>query len=162
MRKSALKRSAQMRQEGALPWDIVNRRNRKIETTPGASFAEFKIRIWENFIALTEGRGNIEHAQYVAQSINVACDLAQLRRLGRKWRPELLSAFEAHKTMCERSAESGGDIYADAEKELVRVAVDVHIEQLDNCTAIELKNSVDRLLARKSSGHFVEVRRAAA
>ncbi len=147
---------------GVMPWDIVNQRNRKLESTPGASFAGFKVQIWEHFLALERGDGCRQQAEYVSQTISVACDLAQQRRLGRDWRPELLHAYEAHKSMCERCVAGGQFAYSSEEAKKVRVAIEVHVEQLDSCTAIDLKRSVDRLISQKKSGHFVTVGAATA
>lgn len=148
--------------KGVMPWDIVNQRNRKLESTPDTSFAGFKIQIWEHFLALGRGGGTRQKAEYVSQTISVACDLAQQKRLGRDWRNELLLAYDAHKAMCERCVNTGVFIYSTEEAETVRVAIDVHLQQLDSCTAIDLKRSVDRLISQKSSGHFVTVGAATA
>ncbi len=145
-----------------MPWDIVNQRNRKLESTPDTSFAGFKIQIWEHFLALEQGGGCRQQAEYVSQTISVACDLAQQKRLGRDWRPELLQAYDAHKAMCERCLSEGVFAYSSEEAKTVRVAIEVHVEQLDSCTAIDLKRSVDRLISQKKSGHFVTVGAATA
>ncbi|MBB6578987.1 hypothetical protein HNP33_003092 [Comamonas odontotermitis] len=144
-----------------MPWDIVNQRNSKLKSSSAASFPAFKVQIWENFVALEKGHGTRQHAEYVAQTIDVACDLAQQKRLGRDWRPELLRAYEAHKAMCLRLPDCGELKYTSEELEAVRVAMDIHMQQLDGCTAIDLKRSVDRLISRKKSGHFVKVEAAA-
>lgn len=115
----------------------------KVGTLPKAGVG-LKIK---NHVALDEiihGRGNRNHIDDMIACFNVAEALYRVSpKLGLDYAPEIKAAQDAIFALGRRFLDTGRAVFTGPEMNAVRLAMDIHDEQLDAATVREMEQAID-------------------
>lgn len=107
---------------------------------------ELKLANLAAFDALALGHGLGEHSHTMREAFHMALCLARMhKRLGVDWIPEIAQAREAADTMHARGEATGRFLFTGPELQAVRVGIEVHIQQLEECTVQEMEKAIHRV-----------------
>jgi hypothetical protein len=91
-----------------------------------------------------KGEGTKEHVDVLIHAVNMAEALIRIRDdLGADWATEIKAAQDAIYTMGRRGVEKGRFAFTGPEMTAVRVVMDVHDAQLDDCTVKEMERALE-------------------
>lgn len=108
-------------------------------------------------IVMGEGTGLYSHT--LREAFELAVQMPKVRAsLGRDWLPELSAALKATNAMHDRGERTGRYLFTGPEMQAVKAGMEIHIQQIDECTVDEMVLSVK--LAAKAKAE--ELRKAAA
>ena len=97
-----------------------------------------KIKNYEAFDEILKGKANLGHIDELVRAFNMAEALPRVRPdLGLDWIKEIKEAQTAIKTMVKRGHPEGKYLFTGPEMNIVRLALDLHHEQLNKCTVQE-------------------------
>jgi hypothetical protein len=103
--------------------------------------------ITKNHAALDEilfGRGTMEHADILIHAFNQAEAIAKLfPEKGSDWLPEIKEAQDAVYEMGRRGVNGKSYLFTGPEIQAVKLAMQVHDQQLEETTVKELEQSID-------------------
>jgi hypothetical protein len=115
---------------------------KKVGTLPTAGVA-LKLKNHAALDSLLLGQGTRAHIDVMIAAVNVCEALVRVRDgLGRDWATEIKAAQDAIFTMGKRGVEKGSFVFTGPEMTAVRVVVDLHDAQLDDCTVREMEQAL--------------------
>lgn len=123
-----------------MSWIIAGMK--KVGTLPTAGVA-LKLKNHAALDSLLLGQGTRAHIDVMIAAVNVCEALVRVRDgLGRDWATEIKAAQDAIFTMGKRGVEKGSFVFTGPEMTAVRVVVDLHDAQLDDCTVREMEQAL--------------------
>jgi hypothetical protein len=124
----------------AVNWVLAGMR--KVGTLPTAGVG-LKLKNHEALDSIMKGEGTKEHVDVLIHAVNMAEALIRIRDdLGADWATEIKAAQDAIYTMGKRGVEKGRFAFTGPEMTAVRVVMDVHDAQLDDCSVKEMEQAL--------------------
>jgi hypothetical protein len=115
---------------------------KKVGSLPTAGVA-LKLKNHEALDSILKGQGTREHVDVIINAVNMAEAMVRIRDdLGADWATEIREAQDAIYTMGRRGIEKGRFAFTGPEMNAVKLVMDVHDAQLDDCTVKELETSL--------------------
>ena len=111
--------------------------------------------------AILKGKGTQEDVDTLMMVLNISEALA-LFRLGNDWLEEIKSAQDAVYNMAKRGLTGKNFIFTGPEMQIVKQIMELHDEQLNNCTVKLLEEAMNYVHARLRNGHAKAVFKEAA
>jgi hypothetical protein len=125
----------------AVNWVLAGMR--KVGTLPTAGVG-LKLKNHEALDSIMKGEGTKEHVDVLIHAVNMAEALIRIRDdLGADWKTEIRAAQDAIYTIGRRGVEKGRFAFTGPEMTAVRVVMDVHDAQLDDCTVKEMETALE-------------------
>jgi hypothetical protein len=116
---------------------------KKVGTLPTAGVG-LKLKNREALDSILKGDGTKVHVDVLIHAVNMAEAMARIRDdLGADWKAEIKAAQDAIYTMGKRSVEKGSFAFTGPEMTAVKLVMDVHDAQLDDCTVKEMERALD-------------------
>jgi hypothetical protein len=116
---------------------------KKVGTLPTAGTA-LKLKNREALDSILRGQGTKEHVDVLINAVNMAEAMVRIRDdLGADWKTEIKAAQDAIYTMAKRGIEKGSFAFTGPEMTALKLVMDVHDVQLDDCTVRELEMTLD-------------------
>jgi hypothetical protein len=124
-----------------MSWIIAGMK--KVGTLPTAGVA-LKLKNHEALDSILTGQGTKEHVDVIINAVNMAEAMVRIRDdLGADWKTEIRAAQDAIYTMGKRGIEKGRFAFTGPEMTAVKLVMDVHDAQLDDCTVKELERALE-------------------
>jgi hypothetical protein len=140
MRKKSKYRPKGVRLD-AVNWVLAGMR--KVGALPTAGTA-LKLKNHEALDSILRGQGTKEHVDVLIHAVNMAEAMVRIRDdLGADWKTEIRAAQDAIYTMAKRGVERGSFAFTGPEMTALKLVMDVHDAQLDDCTVRELEMTLD-------------------
>lgn len=115
---------------------------RKVGTLPSAGVA-LKLKNHESLDSILKGEGNKDHVDVLIAALNMSEALIRIRdELGRDWSKEIKEAQDAVRAMGKRGIERGSFAFTGPEMNAVKLVMDLHDAQLDECTVQEMERAL--------------------
>jgi hypothetical protein len=115
---------------------------RTVGTLPTAGVA-LKLKNHEALDSILTGHGTKEHVDMLISAVNMSEALIRVRDdLGRDWAEEIRAAQDAVYAMGVRGHDKGSFLFTGPEMTAVRLVMDLHDTQLDNCTVREMEQAL--------------------
>ena len=115
---------------------------RTVGTLPTAGVA-LKLKNHEALDSILTGQGTKEHVDVLISAVNMSEALIRVRDdLGRDWAQEIRAAQDAVYSMGMRGHEKGSFLFTGPEMTAVKLVMDLHDTQLDNCTVREMEQAI--------------------
>ena len=115
---------------------------RTVGTLPTAGVA-LKLKNHEALDSILTGQGTKEHVDMLISAVNMSEALIRVRDdLGRDWAEEIRAAQDAVYSMGVRGHEKGSFLFTGPEMTAVKLVMDLHDTQLDNCTVREMEQAL--------------------
>ena len=93
---------------------------------------------------LCKGIGKGIHSHTLREATVMAIALTRINaKLGVDWLPELNAAKDAVFAMHDRGEKTGRFLFTGPEMQAVRLGMEIHTQQLDECTVIEMEKALD-------------------
>jgi len=125
----------------AVNWVLAGMR--KVGTLPTAGVG-LKLKNHEALDSILKGEGTKAHVDVLIHAVNVAEALIRIRDdLGADWATEIRAAQDAIFTMAKRGVEKNRFAFTGPEMTAVRVVMDVHDAQLDDCSVKEMEKALE-------------------
>lgn len=125
----------------AVNWVLAGMK--KVGSLPTAGVA-LKLKNHEALDSILKGSGTREHVDVLIAAVNMAEALIRIRNdLGRDWATEIRAAQDAIFTMSRRGLEKNRFAFTGPEMTAVRLVMDIHDAQLDDCTVKEMEKALD-------------------
>jgi len=125
----------------AVNWVLAGMR--KVGTLPTAGVG-LKLKNHEALDSILKGEGTRAHVDVLIHAVNVAEALIRIRDdLGADWAQEIKAAQDAIYTMGKRGIEKGRFAFAGPEMTALKLVMDVHDAQLDDCTVKEMEMALN-------------------
>lgn len=116
---------------------------KKVGTLPTAGVA-LKLKNREALDSILTGQGSKEHVDVLISAVNMAEALIRVRDdLGRDWAEEIRAAQDAVYAMGVRGHEKGSFLFTGPEMTAVKLIMDLHDSQLDECTVKEMEQALN-------------------
>jgi hypothetical protein len=116
---------------------------KKVGDLPTASVA-IKLENRAALDSILRGEGKKEHIWVLIRAFNTAEALIRIREdLGADWSAELKAAQDAIHTMGRRGLKKGKFVFTGPEMTAVKLMMDIHDAQIDNCTVKEMEMASD-------------------
>ena len=113
----------------------------KVADVPIAG-VDLQLKAYESFDEILRGKPTTAHVDDLIAVVNVAEALALLR-LGYDWLDEIRAANTAIKTMASRGLSGKGFRFTGEEMEIVKVILELHTEQLKNCSVKKMEKALE-------------------
>jgi hypothetical protein len=124
-----------------MSWIIAGMK--KVGTLPTAGVA-LKLKNREALDSILTGQGTREHVDVIINAVNMAEAMVRIRDdLGADWATEIRAAQDAIYTMGKRGIERGRFAFTGPEMTAVKLVMDVHDAQLDDCTVKEMERALE-------------------
>lgn len=92
---------------------------------------------------LAHGRGNGEHVAVVINALNITEALTRVRpEFGADWLTEVNQALDAIFVMANRGNATGRFVFTGPELNAVNLAIEIHDQQLEVCSIIEMEQAL--------------------
>lgn len=115
---------------------------KKVGTLPTAGVA-LKLKNHEALDSILTGQGTKDHVDVLISAVNMSEALIRIRdELGVDWKDEIKAAQDAIYTMGKRGAEKGSFAFTGPEMTAVKLVMDLHDEQLDNCCVRDMEQAL--------------------
>jgi hypothetical protein len=115
---------------------------KKVGTLPSAGL-ELKLKNHEALDSVLKGQGTRDHMDVLISAVNICEALVRVRDdLGLDWANEIRAAQDALYTMAKRCAEKNRFAFTGPEMTAMKLVMDVHDVQLDNCTVKEMERAL--------------------
>lgn len=115
---------------------------KKVGALPEAGVA-LKLKSHEALDSVLTGRGTRDHVDVLISAVNMAEALMRVRSdLGRDWAEEIRAAQDAIHSMGKRGFAKNSFVFTGPEMMAVRVVVELHDAQLDDCTVREMEQAL--------------------
>jgi hypothetical protein len=115
---------------------------KKVGTLPTAGVA-LKLKNYEALDSILTGQGTKEHVDVLISAVNMSEALIRVREdLGRDWADEIRAAQDAVYSMGMRGHEKGSFLFTGPEMTAVKLVMDLHDTQLDNCSVKEMEQAI--------------------
>ena len=93
--------------------------------------------------AIILGHGTGDHSHTLREAFNMAVCLPKVNpKLGADWLPELTAAKDAAYAAHERGERTGRFLFTGPEMQLIKAGMEVHIQQLEECTVQEMERAL--------------------
>jgi hypothetical protein len=116
---------------------------RKVGTLPTAGVA-LKLKNHEALDSILKGEGTRDHVDVLIAAMNMSEAFTRIRDdLGVDWAGEIKAAQDALYTMAKRGVEKNRFAFTGPEMTAVRVVMDLHDVQLDECCVREMEAALD-------------------
>ena len=123
-----------------LSWIISGMK--KVGTLPTAGVV-LKLKNHEALDSILTGQGTKEHVDVLISAVNMSEAFIRVRDdLGRDWAQEIRAAQDAVYSMGMRGHEKGSFLFTGPEMTAVKLVMDLHDTQLDNCTVREMEQAI--------------------
>jgi hypothetical protein len=124
-----------------LSWVVAGMK--KVGTLPTAGVA-LKLKNHEALDSILKGEGTRDHVDVLIAAMNMSEAFTRIRDdLGVDWAGEIKAAQDALYTMAKRGVEKNRFAFTGPEMTAVRVVMDLHDVQLDECCVKELESALD-------------------
>jgi hypothetical protein len=121
----------------AVNWVLAGMK--KVGTLPTAGVG-LKLKNHEALDSILKGEGTRAHVDVLIHAVNMAEALIRIRdELGADWAQEIKAAQDAIYTMGKRGFEKGRFAFTGPEMTAVKLVMDIHDAQLDDCTVKEME-----------------------
>jgi hypothetical protein len=141
-----------------MSWIIAGMK--KVGTLPTAGVA-LKLKNHEALDSILMGEGTRDHVDVLIAAVNMAEAMVRLREeLGADWKTEIKAAQDALFTMARRGVEKNKFAFTGPEMNAVKLVMDVHDVQLDNCTVKDMERAlfiVEEEIRMKKARPIVEM-----
>jgi hypothetical protein len=115
---------------------------KKVGTLPVAG-VELKLKNHEALDSILMGNGTRDHIDVLISAVNICEALVRIRDdLGLDWATEIKAAQDALYTMAKRGYEKGRFAFTGPEMTAIKLVMDIHDVQLDNCTVREMEQAL--------------------
>jgi hypothetical protein len=115
---------------------------KKVGTLPSAGL-ELKLKNHEALDSILKGEGTRDHMDVLISAVNICEALVRVRDdLGLDWANEIRAAQDALYTMAKRGVEKNRFAFTGPEMTAMKLVMDVHDVQLDNCTVKEMEKAL--------------------
>jgi hypothetical protein len=115
---------------------------KKVGTLPTAGVA-LKLKNHEALDSILTGQGTKDHVDALISAVNMAEAMTRIRDdLGRDWAQEIRAAQDAIYAMGVRGYEKGSFLFTGPEMTAVKLIMDLHDSQLDDCTVREMEQAL--------------------
>ena len=115
---------------------------KKVGTLPVAG-VELKLKNRDSLNMILMGNGTREHIDVMISAVNICEALVRIRDdLGLDWATEIKAAQDALYTMAKRGYEKGRFAFTGPEMTAIKLVMDIHDVQLDNCTVKEMERAL--------------------
>ena len=115
---------------------------KKVGTLPTAGVA-LKLKNREALDSILTGQGTRDHVDVIIAAVNMSEALIRIRNdLGRDWADEIKAAQDAVYAMGVRGYNKGSFVFTGPEMTAVKLVMDLHDTQLDNCTVREMEQAL--------------------
>ena len=115
---------------------------KKVGTLPTAGIA-LKLKNHEALESILRGQGTKHDVDVLINAVNMAEALIRIRDdLGADWATEIKAAQDAIYTMGKRGIEKGSFAFTGPEMTALKLVMDVHDAQLDDCTVKEMERAL--------------------
>ena len=115
---------------------------KKVGTLPVAG-VELKLKNRDSLNMILMGNGTREHIDVMISAVNICEALVRIRDdLGLDWATEIKAAQDALYTMAKRGYEKGSFAFTGPEMTAIKLVMDIHDTQLDNCTVREMEQAL--------------------
>ena len=115
---------------------------KKVGTLPTAGVA-LKLKNREALDSILTGQGSKEHVDVLISAVNMTEAMTRIRDdLGRDWAQEIRAAQDAVYAMGVRGYERGSFLFTGPEMTAVKLIMDLHDSQLDDCTVREMEQAL--------------------
>ena len=115
---------------------------KKVGTLPTAGVA-LKLKNHEALDSILKGEATKDHLDVLIYAVNMAEAMIRIRDdLGADWKAEIRAAQDAIYTMGKRGIEKGRFAFTGPEMTAVKVVVDLHDAQLDDCSVKEMERAL--------------------
>lgn len=123
-----------------LSWILAGMK--KVGTLPTAGVA-LKLKNHEALDSILKGQGTRDHVDVLIAAVNMSEALIRIRdELGRDWAKEIREAQDAIYTMGKRGHERNSFVFTGPEMTAVRLVMDLHDAQLDDCSVKEMEQAL--------------------
>lgn len=123
-----------------MTWIIAGMK--KVGTLPSAGVA-LKLKNHEALDSILKGEGTREHVDVLINAVNMSEALIRVREdLGRDWATEIRAAQDAIYSMGKRGIEKNRFAFTGPEMNAVRLVMDLHDSQLDECSVKEMEQAL--------------------
>ena len=124
-----------------MSWIIAGMK--KVGTLPTAGVA-LKLKNHEALDSILKGKGTREHVDVLIAAMNMSEALVRIRdELGVDWKTEIKAAQDALFTMARRGVEKNSFVFTGPEMASVRLVMDIHDAQLDECTVKDMETALE-------------------
>jgi hypothetical protein len=114
----------------------------KVGTLPTAGIG-LKLKMHEALAAMLNGSATRADVDALISSVNIAEALIKIRAdLGRDWKTEIKAAQDAIHDMGVRGYKKNKFLFTGPEMMAVKVVVELHDQQLDDCTVKEMEQAI--------------------
>jgi hypothetical protein len=115
---------------------------KKVGALPTAGIA-LKLKNHEALESILRGQGTKHDVDVLINAVNMAEALIRIRDdLGADWATEIKAAQDAIYTMGKRGVERGSFAFTGPEMTALKLVMDVHDAQLDDCTVKEMERAL--------------------
>ena len=123
-----------------LSWIVAGMK--KVGSLPTAGVS-LKLKNHEALDSILRGEGTRDHVDVLIAAMNMSEALIRIRdELGVDWKAEIRAAQDALLTMAKRGLERGSFVFTGPEMTAVKLVMDVHDVQLDNCTVQDMEKAL--------------------
>lgn len=140
-----------------MSWIIAGMK--KVGTLPTAGVA-LKLKNHEALDSILTGIGTKDHVDVLIAAVNMSEALIRVRdELGVDWANEIKAAQDAIYSMGKRGVERGSFGFTGPEMTAVKLVMDIHDSQLDECTVKEMEKAlfiVEETIRLKKARPIVE------
>jgi len=124
----------------AVNWVLAGMK--KVGTLPTAGVL-LKLKNHEALDSILKGEGTRDHVDVLIHAVNMAEALIRIRDdLGADWAAEVKAAQDAIYTMGKRGVEKNRFAFTGPEMTAVKVVMDVHDAQLDECSVKDMEKAL--------------------
>jgi hypothetical protein len=93
--------------------------------------------------AIILGHGTGDHSHTMREAFDMAVCLPKInKKLGADWLPELKAAKDAAYAAHARGERTGRFLFTGPEMQLIKAGMEVHIQQLEECTVQEMERAL--------------------
>ena len=115
---------------------------KKVGALPTAGVA-LKLKNHEALDSILKGQGTKDHVDVLIHAVNMSEALIRIRdELGVDWKQEIREAQDAIYTMGKRGVEKGKFAFTGPEMNAVKLVMDLHDAQLDDCLVREMEQAL--------------------
>ena len=115
---------------------------KKVGALPTAGVA-LKLKNHEALDSILTGQGTRDHVDILISAVNMSEAFIRVRdELGRDWAKEIKAAQDAIYTMGKRGVEKDRFAFTGPEMNAVKLVMDLHDAQLDDCTVREMEQAL--------------------
>jgi len=115
---------------------------KKVGTLPSAG-VDLKLKNHGALDSILMGNGTRDHVDVLIAAVNICEALVRIRDdLGVDWANEIRAAQDAIYTMAKRGVERNRFAFTGPEMTAIKLVMDIHDAQLDNCTVKEMEKAL--------------------